>query len=166
MWLTGEALVRTQESARNGLSRITRELRHSVAAHVTVSNTLFGGAADSVEFDIPVDADADGAIDLVTGTNMIVFGADNTAGFEIEFQLDPAKAQIIRRLLDNTGTEVSRQIAANNISALSFLTEGGGVGTPNEAVNIILTSEINTMQERVINPPITVTLRSRVNLRN
>jgi Tfp pilus assembly protein PilW len=165
-WLVGEVLVGTQQSARNALDRITRELRHSAASHVTINNTLFADAVDSVRFDVPIDADGNGFIDLIPGSSMIVYGAENNPDWEIEFQLDAANEQIIRRVLDNTGTEQSRQIVANNIRTLNFQNETGGTNVPQQAVNISLTATIDTIQGRTINPPIQTTLSTRINLRN
>jgi Tfp pilus assembly protein PilW len=165
-WLIGESLVGAQQSARNALERITSELRNSAASHVRITNTLFADAIDSIRFDIPIDADGNGFIDLVPGSSMLVYGVENNPDWEIEFQLDAGSRQIIRRVLDQAGVEQSRQIVANNIRALNIQNETGGTEVPQQAVNISLTATIDTIQGRTINLPIEVTLNTRVNLRN
>lgn len=181
-WLTGEALVTTQASARIALDRITRELHHSAATHVTINNTLFGDTVDSVRFDIPIDADSDGFLDLFAGSSLLVYGADDAGdfdgdgqlweqGWEIEFQRDVLNEQIIRRVLDITGAEASRQIMANDVSSLDIRADRQTpspptVRIPNDAVNIGITAQRSAIQGRTINPPIETVLRTRVNFRN
>jgi len=168
--LIGEALVTVQESARIALAKITRELHQSAASQVLVGN-------NSVSFDIPIDADGDGSIDIVPGSSLIAYGADDTgdadgdgifweAGWRIEFLIDANNQQIIRRVLDNAGNEITRQVTASDITGLVFQTETGGIGVPNEAVIVGITSQVNNIQGRAIVPPTQITLNTRVKLRN
>ena len=172
-WLVGEALLATQQEARLGLDKMTRELRLSTPAHVTVA-----AGNNTVRFDIPFDADGDGFLDIIPGTSLNAYGADDVGdfdkdgavweqGWQIEYQIDAVNEQIIRRVLDNTGAQMSQAIVANNINPLltNFQTDSGGV-VPDEVINIDLTTEINAIQRRPINPPIQMTLRATVKLRN
>ncbi len=184
-WMTAEALVSAQEAARNSLDRITRQLHHSSASHVTVSNTLFGDAVDAVSFDTPIDADGDGHLDMFSGTSVIIYGADDATDFnndgelwepnwEIEFQLDAANEQIVRRVLtnDTPPVEANRQIVANNILTLDIRTDRqppyppNPVGTPSEAAIIAVTAQIDSIQGITINPPLEATLSTRADFRN
>ena len=172
-WLVGEASLTTQQEARLGLDKITRELRPSTPARVTVA-----AGNNTVRFDIPIDADGDGFLDIIPGTSVIVYGADDLddsdsdgalweQGWQIEYQIDAVNGQIIRRVLDGAAAVVNQRIVVNNINPLltNFQTDSGGT-VPVEVVNINLTTEINTIQGRPINPPIQTTLRTTVNLRN
>ena len=172
-WLVGEASLITQQEARLGLDRITRELRLSTPAHVTV-------AADNntVRFDIPFDADGDGFLDIIPGTSLIVYGADDLGDFDgdgavweqdwqIEYQIDVDNGQISRRVLDSAGALANQRVVVNKINPLltNFQTDSGGL-IPDEAVNIDLTTEVNTIRGRPVNPPIQMTLKATVKLRN
>lgn len=164
-WLTGEALVTAQEQARIAMERVANELRHSNHIHVTV-------AADnmSVRFDVPADTDGDGFLDFIAGTSSIVFGAEDTANWEIEYQIDANNERLLRRVYNAAGDPQPATIVAQDIDATncSFQTESGGTGMPQEAVIITLATEVDSVQGwgTSLTPPIQTTLRTRVNLRN
>ncbi len=173
-WLVGEALLRVHQEARLGLGKIVRDLRLASSAWVSANNRI-------VRFNGPIDANSDGFLDLIPGTSTIVYGADDLGDFDvdgvfweaswnIEYEIDAVNNQIIRRVLTDTGAQASQKLVVRNInpdSAFTFFqTETGGTGIANAAVIINLTTQINTVEGVTISPPLQVTLRNRVNLRN
>lgn len=173
-WLRGEAFVTAQQGARLALNRMAADLRLANIVTVAEDNSY-------VEFEVPVDADGDGVLDLISGTSIIVYGADDypdadtddelwEENWKIKYQIDWENGKIFRLTLDESLAEVNRETLANNIrndtSLTNFQTETAGTGLTTEAVNITITTQIDNIQGREISPPIQITLRSRVNLRN
>lgn len=174
-WSTGEALVALQQATRTNLEEMVRELRLSTPANVTV-------AADqgSISFSIPFDGNGNGWLDMNAG--QLIYGADDSAdfdndgnlweaGWQIEYLIDADNQEIIRRVLDDTSSEVSRLTLIKNLNpdpAFSFFATDtdSGVGQPEQAVSIVLTAEEDTIQGRTIDPALRSTLRARVNFRN
>lgn len=161
-WLSGEALVVEQENIRIGLENVVNQMR--LAGFATIDADARG-----VIFSVPVDTDADGFVNLATGTILPVYGADGHINWAIKYQIDTATNTLVRILLDGD-TEVARRVVARNINpdnTLSFFqSETGGTGVANEAVIISLTTQVNEIQGRTISPPLVTTLITRVNLRN
>ena len=66
--------------------------------------------------------------------------------------------QLLRRVFDDTGTQVKEDILANNISNIQF----GGNGNPVSRINIQITAQKDTIQGRSMQ----LTLDSEISLRN
>lgn len=164
-WLTADALITVRQDAQLGLDNMVRELRLASFATVSADNR-------TVNFRTPIDADGDGFVDLIPSTSTVIYGAENNAGWSIEYQIDTVNNQIIRRVLNNgiPPVVVSQRILTRHInpgvSLTFFQTETGGSGVANEAVIIGLTTQIDTIEGRTIAPPLRTTLTTRVNLRN
>lgn len=173
-WLTGEASLSLQQNARMALDRLRRDLRMASAATVDVEKRV-------LTFNVPIDADNDGYLDVLAGTNTTIYGADDPddfdndgilyeAGWNIGYQIVPAGKQIIRRVLTDTGAEANRRVVANNIQPgmahTNFETETGGTGVTNTAVIITITIMVDSIEGSQINPPMKFSLKTRVNLRN
>jgi type II secretory pathway pseudopilin PulG len=181
-WVTGEAMIISQQDARIAIEKIASEVRE--ADFVTI-----GPAAEWIKFSIPIDADQDGFIDLVPGTDLIAYGADDPDDFDtdgdyweldwiIEYEIvtndakDPYDDQIIRKVLLDDGVTVAHQsVIARNINpdynSTHFVAEDGGFAKTTEgAVIIRITTEVAHIQGQYLNPPMSTTLETRVNLRN
>lgn len=173
-WTTGEALLTVQQDARIALDRMRRDLRLASAATVDVEKRV-------LTFNVPIDADNDGFLDVVAGTQTVIYGADDPEDFDgdgvlwergwnVEYQIVTLDKQIIRRVLTDTGLEANRRVIANNtqpgMANTSFETETGGTGVTNTSILITLTITADSVEGTPINPPIRFTLKTRVNLRN
>ncbi|MFH1397539.1 MAG: prepilin-type N-terminal cleavage/methylation domain-containing protein [Candidatus Omnitrophota bacterium] len=169
-WLVGEAQLLVQQEARLGIDKMAKELK--LAGFATV-----GSDYRTVRFKFPIDADADGNLDLINGTKMLVYGADGVSGWYVEYQIDPDppdpdKPRILRQILDDSLAPQGQPILLvnyiNSTPALTyFSTESGGTGGTNSGVNITLTTEIASFQGVSFNPPISMRLTSgTVSLRN
>lgn len=178
-WLIEDALLILQQEARIGLDNMIRELQQASSVNVIDNST--------VRFNIPIDADGDGFIDLIAGTSTIIYGADDFGDFDgdgilyerdwnIEYQRDTVNNQIIRRIVTPDGTVVNQRVVARNICpsdkhnyfcAYSFQTKTCEAGkTTLDAVNIKLTTEIDEIRGVKISSPLRVSLMASVNLRN
>jgi len=156
VWATGEALISLQQEGSLGLDKMVRELRLCRSATVGADNK-------TVRFNIPIDADGDGFIDLSGGT--VIYGADGHQGWNIEYQIDTNNKQVMRRVLDTSNNQVSQRILAKNINPDPLLTYFQTV-TGGQAVNIGLAIEIGAMEGLTLNPPLQIALSTQVNLRN
>lgn len=177
-WLTGDALLSINSEARQGLEKMLKELRLATSGTVDTEKK-------SIRFSIPIDADGDGFIDVLAGTSTIVYGADDhddfdgdgvfwEAGWKIEYLVDPAEKQIIRRVLNAADVEVSKKVIVRNIKAAPpftyFATIGAGgiegTGTVNDKVRVGLTVEAKSVEGFTLNPPMRLRVKTQVNLRN
>jgi len=187
-WLIGEGLINAQQSPRFALENMLREMRLASSANVVDNRT--------VRFSIPFDADGDGFLDVITGTTSLIYGAEDPQdydsdgvyweeGWQIEYQIDALNHQIIRQVLDDTGNVRTQRILVRDINPLdadgdgfpdtsfqAILLDPQGVEymdvgrITDRAVVIRITTQVNTVQGRQINPPLQTTLTTRVNLRN
>ena len=179
-WLTGESLLTVQQDARIGLERIRKDVRASSAVTVSVDKRR-------ITFNVPIDADNNGFLDVVAGTNTTVYGADDSsdfdgdgvffeAGWNIEYQIDADNRQIFRRVLTNGGLEASRALVVRSINVdidtvenkpfTYFETDTGATGITNSGIIIRLTTRNDSVDGVAVNPPSQYTLKTRVNLRN
>ncbi len=163
-WLVGEAQLLVQQEARLGIDKMAKELK--LAGFATI-----GSDYRTVRFKFPIDADADGNLDLINGTKMLVYGADGESGWYVEYQIDPDNRQILRRILDDSLAQQNYSVLVKNINSTPaltyFSTESGGTGGTNSGVNITLTTEIASFQGVSFTPPISMRLTSgTVSLRN
>jgi prepilin-type N-terminal cleavage/methylation domain-containing protein len=176
-WKIGEGVLESQQRARTAFVTMTNELR-------LAPNVILADSADSATatFSIPIDRDQDGNIDLIEGTSVVIYGAEDLEdynnngevweeGWKIEYQIDKVNGKLIRRILDGT-TERSRRILASNInSALSYFSYFQAEveyteGTASQAININLTVDISSVEGQAITPPLRTALTGSITLRN
>jgi hypothetical protein len=163
-WEIGDALLRTQQQVRMGLTQMENEMR--IAAQVSLTDDASTAAAT---FSTPIDGNGDGNLDFLPGTSVLVFGAEGVSGQFIEYQIDKLNGQLIRRILDASGNQLQRKIIVPNVNPAlsSFQNEAGlSIGTATQTVTISLTVQLDTIQGEPITPSLRTSLIGSVTLRN
>lgn len=157
-WHNGTTQVELQQETRRAMDRMVKELRQSSATRIATS---FSG--DSIVFQVPVDWDNDGDVDV--GGN-IEWGAEDNLGWAIQYLLGGLNnQQLLRRVLEafpvgnpvQQDTTLANNIDSNNPppNALKFITSP-------RMVDI----EITAQKETALGRRIESNLHSQVNLRN
>ncbi|MCM8800572.1 MAG: prepilin-type N-terminal cleavage/methylation domain-containing protein [Candidatus Omnitrophica bacterium] len=135
-WIFGQARLLTQETARLAMDAMVKELRLANFVNIADNHT--------VRFRVPVDTDGDNFLD-VDNVGRLIYGADGTANYQIQYLIDCQSGRLLRRVLDAGGNLIRERVLANNVNPnqSSFTTETAGIGITNVGINIIITTEIN-----------------------
>ncbi|MCU0665554.1 MAG: prepilin-type N-terminal cleavage/methylation domain-containing protein [Candidatus Omnitrophica bacterium] len=175
-WQIGEAKIESQYQARKAMQEITQDLRLSNPGHIDVlndSNTeIQTGIGTKLRFQVPsydnkiihfLGGDVALAAIRLDNDNNIIWGADNTNGYFIQYQLvtSGTNHQLARVILNSSFTQVSRRVLANNILAVGFKGIPSGTSNPRSVeISITGSNTINTGRS------VSFKLTSLINARN
>jgi len=137
--------IELESNNKKALDAISEELRLSKMSVVTIKDSN-----KTINFKTPLFTNPD--------TYDIVWGADNTEGYAIQYRLDTVAKSVVREILDSGGSVVSGKTStiANNIQDSQFAT------LPNYSIQITTTSAKKTTEGKNE----TLTSQSTVYLRN
>ena len=148
----------TEESARQAMNRISKELRLSQAGRVSISNNLGSATSNTsgsvINFQVPVGCYE--TLDL-TDTYELKWGTENTQNAHISYSLDGNSRLLRSTYTAEDASDATSRIIAQNISSLNFSRSV----ISSSLINIVIVAQSGTASNTA--PQI---LRSSIRLRN
>ncbi len=163
--------------ARKAMNLLVKEARMSDALYVQIYDLPMDQAGNkassgvSVEFQVPVDWDADG--DFVDQYNQTEWGADGHFDWSIEYYRDSASNELKRRVWDSAGAMDSQTTISTNITAFQvngYRYSGSlkkyVLDIDLEIIEVSISATKSLLRGITLNVPLAVSLKNRINFRN